>query len=80
MTSCARGLPGHRIPGRTCQIAPKEIPVEAMDSMMTQGMVNKAPTAVTTIMDHQGVSVGHAVTPAMDTTKPKAKTIPYYMR
>jgi hypothetical protein len=53
------------------------MPVFAMDSMMTQGMVSKAPTAVTARIDHQGVCVGDAVTAIMDMTKPKAKTMPY---
>jgi len=44
---------------------------------MTQGMVSKAPTAVTARIDHQGVCVGHAVTAIMDMTNPNAKTMPY---
>lgn len=54
-----------------------EMPVAAMDSMMTQGMVSNAPTAVTARTEYQGVCVGQAHTAAMDMAKPKAKTIAY---
>jgi len=77
ITSCGRGRPGHQTPGSTCHITFNEIPVFAIDSMMTQGIVSKAPTAVTARIDHQGVWVGHAVTAMMDMTKPNAKTMPY---
>jgi hypothetical protein len=77
ITNCGRGRPGHQTPGSTCQIMFNEIPVFAIDSMMTQGMVSKPPIAVTARIDHQGVCVGHAVTPMMDMAKPNAKTMPY---
>jgi hypothetical protein len=70
-------LPGQITPGSTCQIAPKEMPVEAMDSIITQGIVSKAPTPTTTRIDHQGISVGHAVTAMIDMMKPNRKTIEY---
>jgi hypothetical protein len=54
------------------------MPVAAMDSIITQGIVSKAPIPTTTRIDHQGVSVGHAVTAMIDMMKPKKKTIEYY--
>ena len=45
---------------------------------MTQGIVSNVPIAVTARIDHQGVCVGHAVTPTMDMTKPNAKMMLYY--
>lgn len=79
MTSCGRGRPGHQSPGSTCQITFTEMPVAAMDSMITQGIVNKPPMAVTARIEYQGVCVGQAVTAAMDMANPNAKTIPYYV-
>ncbi len=78
ITSWASGFPGQIAPGSTCQIAPKEIPVLAMDSMITHGIVSIEPTATTTRIDHQGVSVGHAVTATTETMKPNVKRIEYY--
>lgn len=77
MTSCGNGLPGHKTPGRTCQMTLKEIPVAAIDSIITQGMVRIEPIATTTRMDHHGVSVGHAVIPTIDMTSPNTNTIEY---
>jgi hypothetical protein len=53
------------------------MPVEAMDSIITQGIVSMAPTPTTTRIDHQGVSVGYAVTAMIDMMKPNRKTIEY---
>lgn len=77
ITNCGRGFPGHQTPGSNCQITFNDIPVFAIDSMMTQGIVSNAPIAVMARIDHQGVCVGHAVTPTMDMTKPNAKMMLY---
>ncbi len=52
------------------------MPVDAMLSMMTQGMVSKAPIAAMPRIDHQGVCVGHAVTEMIEMAKPNKETIP----
>lgn len=78
ITSCGRGRPGHQRPGRSCQMTFKEIPVAAIDSMMTHGMVSKPPIPVIARIEYQGVCVGQAVTATIEMTNPNAKTIPYY--
>jgi hypothetical protein len=57
-----------------------EMPVDAIDSIMTHGMVRRAPIAVTARIEYHGVCVGHAVTPTMEITNPKTKTMPYYYK
>ena len=73
---CGRGSPGNQRPGSTCQMTLNWMPVDAMLSMMTQGMVSKAPIAATPRNDHQGVCVGHAVTEMIEMAKPNKETIP----
>lgn len=59
-------------------MVPVEMPVAAIDSMITQGIVSKAPIPVTTQIDHQGVSVGQATTETTEMMKPNRKTREYY--
>jgi hypothetical protein len=53
------------------------MPVVAIDSMMTQGIVSRAPTPVTPRIEYHGVCVGQAVTATIEMMKPKPKTMPY---
>lgn len=65
------------MPGSSCHITFNDMPVFAIDSIITQGMVRTPPIAAMATIDHHGVWVGHAATATMDIAKPKAKMIEY---